>query len=157
MTKTTTSAISILTNYTQAEEDALALVLSGKNSGSSVIYNITLSKSRIWNGTSFDNAPNLSTDGSAIKRQEKYNGQSDVNGVYTIIFASPFSVPPIVLPIMNNQDVTNAYMRLSDVSVNGFTINCYSINTTSILGIVTLGTAVTPLANVAMDVLVMEK
>lgn len=57
MSTTTTEAISILTNYTQAEEDTLAATLTGQSAGARVIYNTTLDVARIWNGTAFENTP----------------------------------------------------------------------------------------------------
>lgn len=51
----------ILTDYTQAEEDTLALQLAGLSAGSRVIFNTDISPSpgvpRIWNGTAFENVP----------------------------------------------------------------------------------------------------
>jgi len=57
---TTSYALSILTNYTSVEEAIYATTLSGVNAGSSVIYNTTLSLTRIWDGTNFVNAPTIS-------------------------------------------------------------------------------------------------
>ena len=54
----------LLTDYTQAQEDALALTLVGVSSGSKVIFNTTLNKSRIWTGAAFVSAPVLDPDGS---------------------------------------------------------------------------------------------
>lgn len=144
-------------NLTTVQENTLSDVLKDLPYGNRVIFNWELDKLRIWDGSKFINSPSINIDGGVLKRQEKYSGLSNASGIYTVVFPTPFTVAPIVQPVMNNQDTTNVYMRLSDVSPTGFTINVYSINTTSILGIITLGTAVTPLANVTMDVLVTEK
>lgn len=47
----------ILIDYTQAEEDALALTLVGAPIGSKIIYNTTLAISRIWDGSIFVDIP----------------------------------------------------------------------------------------------------
>lgn len=53
------------TDYTQAQEDALALTLAGQASGASVIFNTTIGKTRVWNGSIFISIPVLSLDGSS--------------------------------------------------------------------------------------------
>jgi hypothetical protein len=53
----------IATDYDQAGEDALAAGLTGQSIGALVIFNTTLGKTRIWNGSAFINAPILSPDG----------------------------------------------------------------------------------------------
>lgn len=47
----------LITDYTQAEEDAFAIELAGKRLGWAYIYNTALSTPRIWNGTAFENTP----------------------------------------------------------------------------------------------------
>lgn len=55
----------LVTDYTQAEEDTLALTLIGTSNGSKVIYNTTLNKTRIWNGTAFQNFSVMDVDGGS--------------------------------------------------------------------------------------------
>ena len=59
MATRTISSYQILTDYTQTEEDALVPKLTGFSQGSKVIYNTTLTKVRIWNGTGFVSVPNV--------------------------------------------------------------------------------------------------
>lgn len=54
-------AFTVLTDYTQAEEDTYAGVLAGSNWGNQ-IFNTTLAKIRIWNGTAFENVPAIPAD-----------------------------------------------------------------------------------------------
>lgn len=53
----------ILTDYTQAEETTLAGTLAGMPDGHRVIYNTTLSKTRVWDGSAFATVPNVDPDG----------------------------------------------------------------------------------------------
>jgi hypothetical protein len=58
MATTTAYALSILTNYTNAEETTYAGVLLGEAATAGyLIYNTDLSLTRIWNGAAFVNAP----------------------------------------------------------------------------------------------------
>jgi hypothetical protein len=53
----------VVTEYNQAGEDALVPSLTGQSSGALVIFNTTLGKTRIWNGSAFATAPMLNPDG----------------------------------------------------------------------------------------------
>lgn len=53
----------IATEYDQAGEDALAITLAGQPIGASVIFNTSVGKTRIWDGTGFASAPLLNPDG----------------------------------------------------------------------------------------------
>ena len=52
-------AYSLLTDYTQAEEDTYAATLSGTDIYSVILYNTTLGEVRYWNGSSFASFPDL--------------------------------------------------------------------------------------------------
>lgn len=49
--------------YTQTEEDDLALTLVGQEQFSKLIFNTTIGRNRIWDGTAFQNAPLCNPDG----------------------------------------------------------------------------------------------
>lgn len=53
----------LATEYDQAGEDTLAADLVGKPYAHAVIFNTTIGKTRIWNGTQFINGPMLNPDG----------------------------------------------------------------------------------------------
>lgn len=48
-----------LTDFTQIQEDSLAVTLVGKSFGHSVLFNTTLAKIRLWNGIIFENMPDI--------------------------------------------------------------------------------------------------
>lgn len=55
----------VATEFDQTGENAIALELVDQTAGAKLIFNTTIGKTRIWNGTAFQNAPVLSPDGSA--------------------------------------------------------------------------------------------
>jgi hypothetical protein len=63
-----------VTDYDQAGEDALAATLSGVSDGGKVIYNTTLNKLRIWDGTAFTTGPMKNPDGGTWNAGSGYDG-----------------------------------------------------------------------------------
>ena len=57
MAQTIAPLYTLITNYTQAEEDAYAITLSGCGYGYAIIYNTDLIKTRVWSGTAFTSPP----------------------------------------------------------------------------------------------------
>jgi len=67
-------AFDIVTDYTQVEENSLADTLTGMPDGQAKIYNTTLNKIRIWNGTEFATTPMLNPDGGTWGGGSAYDG-----------------------------------------------------------------------------------
>src|SRR6218665_1630497 len=68
------------------------------------------------------NVPNY----TPTKRTEVYSGTTNASGVYTVTFPVAFSVAPNIQASITNQGSTNQYLRVSNISTTGFTINAYS-------------------------------
>jgi len=64
----------VVTDYDQSEEDALAVILIGADPYSSLIFNTTIGKTRIWDGVAFANAPLLNPDGGSWAGGSGYDG-----------------------------------------------------------------------------------
>jgi hypothetical protein len=91
------------------------------------------------------------------KRQELYSGTTNGSGVYTVTFGTAFSVAPNIQASIPAQSATNQYLRISSVSTTGFTVNAYSFNTNTLLGIVSIISTTSPLTSLPVDVIVTEK
>ena len=65
-------------DYTQVEEDALALTLVGVPANSRVIRNTTLGKTRIWNGSAFVTPTPYNPDGGTWGGGSGYDGNPAV-------------------------------------------------------------------------------
>lgn len=90
------------------------------------------------------------------KRVEPYSGTTNGSGVYTVTFGTAFSVAPnIQANLVGNS--TNQYLRVASISTTGFTVNAYSFNTNTLLGIVSLINTTANLSGAAVDVVVTEK
>lgn len=97
------------------------------------------------------------TVSSTQKRQETYSGTTNGSGIYTVVFPVAFSVTPNIQASMPVQANTNQYLRISALSTTGFTVNAYSFNTNTLLGIVGLVSATTALSSIAVDAMVTQK
>ena len=64
----------VATDYDQAGEDALALTLVGQAIGAAVIFNTSVGKTRIWNGSAFVSTPLLNPDGGTWGGGGGYDG-----------------------------------------------------------------------------------
>lgn len=91
------------------------------------------------------------------KRLEMYSGTTNSSGVYTVTFSTAFAVAPNIQVSITNQGSTNQYVRISNISTTGFTINAYSFSTNTLLGIVSLVSTTTNINGATIDVLVTEK
>lgn len=94
---------------------------------------------------------------SSGKRMEVYSGTTNSSGVYTVTFPVAFSVAPNIQASITNQSSTNQYLRVSNISTTGFTINAYSFSTNTLLGIVSLISTTTNINSASIDVLITEK
>lgn len=90
------------------------------------------------------------------KRQLTYRGITDVNGAYIVTFGTAFSVAPNVQASINNQASTNQFIRVSNVTTTGFTINVYQRSAVTLLSIEVLLAATTNVVGASVDVLVTE-
>lgn len=91
------------------------------------------------------------------KRQETYSGTTNASGVYTVTFATPYSVAPNIQANIVNQSNTNQFLRVTSVSTTGFTVNAFARASISVLGLDLLAFATTNVNGAAIDVLITEK
>lgn len=115
----------IATDYDQAGEDALSSTLTGQSIGALVIFNTTVGKTRIWNGSAFISAPMLNPDGG---NWSGGGGAAFVPSQYTFISQQAWTNKALALQefLNTNQrrltiDMTNAtqFRIISDVTVQG--------------------------------------
>jgi len=92
-----------------------------------------------------------------IKRQETYSGTSNSSGVYTVTFSTSFSVAPNIQANIINQSSTDQFLRITNVSATGFTINIFERAPVTLLGISLLPGNVNNVNGASIDVLITEK
>lgn len=127
----------------------------------SIRFNSEIAYFRVLNQSRWQGKPNsimwAGSDGmvkaSSIDHLFKtYNGSTDVNGDYTVIFPSSYTTVPFVKASIPNQSSPNQFVRVSSVSQTGFTINAYGFDT--------LGSALqidtTPIQSLTISVFVAE-
>lgn len=90
------------------------------------------------------------------KRAEVYQGVSNGSGQYSVIFAAPYPVPPHVEPQILPQSSPNQSVRVTAVSVNGFTVLAEQRATLNVLAVNVLASSPTPLAGAQLSVIVRE-
>lgn len=93
---------------------------------------------------------------TAGKRLLAYRGTTDASGNYTVTFSTAFSSSPNIQASINNQSNTSQFIRVSNVTTTGFTINVYQRSAVTLLGIEVLLAATTNVSGASVDVLVTE-
>lgn len=93
---------------------------------------------------------------TAGKRLLAYRGTTDASGNYTVTFGSAFPSAPNIQASINNQASTNQFIRVSNVTTTGFTINVYQRNAVTLLSIEVLLASVVNVSGASVDVLVTE-
>lgn len=137
MSTTTTSAIAILTNYTQALEDALALTLVGQTAGASVIFNTDLNVARIWNGSLFENTPTPPVDSSLVIIRQLSDFPTPVADVITLDSYTTYQISGTIDIGINRIvcGIKNTILgldRLNDVLLSSTTGNMITVDSSSV-------------------------
>lgn len=91
------------------------------------------------------------------KRTETYSGVTNASGVFTVTFPVPFTTIPSVQASIPNQLNTNQMIRVSNVSLTGFTVNVFQRAAVTLLSVEVLLAATTNVPAIPVDVLVIEK
>lgn len=94
---------------------------------------------------------------TAGKRQETYSGTTDASGNYTVTFSTAYSTTPNVQASITNQSSGNQFIRVSNVTTTGFTINVFQRNAVTLLGLEVLLAATANVSGALVDVLISEK
>jgi hypothetical protein len=91
-----------------------------------------------------------------LKRLETYNGITDSNGDYTVVYPVAFPVIPHVNPTTYPAADGLTRVRVTGASTTGFTVKTEKNATVNLLGIDILGIGTANVASVPVRVLVLE-
>lgn len=91
-----------------------------------------------------------------LKRIEAYNGTTDANGDYTVVFAKAYPAIPHVNPTTYPSADAVTRIRVTAVSTTGFTVHTEKNASVNLLGIDILGIGTALVASVPVRVLVVE-
>lgn len=105
---------------------------------------------------------NLSIDADGVlsatpsRRIETYFGTTDGNGDYSVTYAPAFTEIPCVLPDLISTANSQTW-RISDSTVNGFTVRVEQRSSVDVLGVQVVGFTTTPVSGAELNVTVMER
>ena len=106
---------------------------------------------------SYNDLSNKPTIPAAGKRVETFTGASNASGVYTVTFANTYSTAPNVQASITNQSATNQFIRVSNVTTTGCTVNVYARSAITLLSVEVLLAATTNVSGATVSLLVTEQ
>lgn len=85
------------------------------------------------------------------------SGTTNASGNFTYTFPNPYPVAPNIQASITNQGSTNQFIRVSNVSTTGFTVNVFQRSAVTLLSVEVLLAATTNVSGASVDVLVTQK
>lgn len=92
----------------------------------------------------------------SAKRAESYNGTTDVNGDFIVVFSTPFASAPRVFPAVTSTADAMTRVRATSISATGFTVHAEKNATVTVLSLDVVSLNMANVAGVAVSVMVME-
>lgn len=83
-----------------------------------------------------------------------YKGTTDGSGLFSVVFETPYAVPPSVNPQTEPNANSVTRVRVTAVSTTGFTVRTETNTGINVLGIDVLGLSVAAVPNVPVAVIV---
>jgi hypothetical protein len=92
-----------------------------------------------------------------MRRMETYEGTTNGSGDYTVVYSIPFSVVPNVHPVIAPTADSNVRVRVSNSTVNGFTVRTEKSVGITVLGLDVLGLSASATPSVPVEVTVIAQ